>query len=611
MVEENPLSEPQAVEKAKDESKVEVAKREGRNLRGDIAETLADPEKSHFQDEDVQLLKFHGIYQQDNRETRVERKKAGLDKEYMFMIRVAAPGGAMTAEQYLALDEVAESYAFKSLKITTRQAVQLHGVVKGELKATMGEIHAALLGSLAACGDIPRNVTASPAPYADAVHDEVQAVARELAKELAPATGAYHEIWVDGEKYLDSDTQTLDEQNDLLAKEEPIYGRQYLPRKFKIAVAMDFDNSVDAWSDDCSLVAVTEGHNGDRRTVGYNLLVGGGMGLTHNKPETIGRIASPVAFVPAEHAVATVRGVVELYRDQGERSDRRAARIKYLMEKWGVPKFREQLQKRLPFELQDPREVQRPRQIDHLGRHDQGDGRQFYGVFVENGRVTDFDGGPLVRAAFRAICLNLKPGVRLTAQQSILFTDLAPSQVDELIHILQTHGIKTVEEVSNARRFALACVALPTCGLALTDGERAMPGVIDEIEAELASHGLSDVELTIRMTGCPNGCARPYNADIGFVGRKPGVYHVFVGGGLAGDRLADLYAADVPQEKFVETLRPLFVEFKSNRTPGESFGDYYQRLYASRVGDRPPRTVVTGKEEPTSGLIQLGVPASA
>ncbi|MGF1632314.1 MAG: NADPH-dependent assimilatory sulfite reductase hemoprotein subunit [Phycisphaerae bacterium] len=582
-------------------SKVEHAKHNGRNLRGTIATTLADEQASHFGDDDIQLLKFHGVYQQDDRDERIARKKAGQDKAWQFMTRIGTPGGQCTAEQYLDMDRLAETHANGTLRLTTRQAFQLHGILKGNLKDSLKQIHDALLKTMAACGDIPRNMMAPPACFADEAYQQAAVLAADLSRELAPATGAFHEIWIDGEKHLASDSQTLNENGDVIEREEPFYGSNYLPRKFKIAVALDVDNSTDLWANDCGLLAITEPaptqqNPAARRTLGYNLYVGGGLGMTHNKPETFARMASPVAYVKPEHAVEAVRGVVALFRDHGNRSERRNARIKYLIDAWGVEAFRAKLAEYVPFELSLPRDVPEPKQLDHLGRHDQGDGRQFYGVWVENGRIKDVENGPAYRTAFREIVQKHRPTVRLTPMQSVLFCDLSPDQVDDVIAVLQKHNVPTVESISNARRYSMACPALPTCGLALADAERIFPAVVEVLEHELERLGLADVELTLRMTGCPNGCARPYNADIGFVGRKPGVYHVFVGGGLAGDRLADLWAADVKIDAVADSLRPLFMQYKQDRKPGENLSDFYNRY----VGATERRTKITGKEEPRS-----------
>lgn len=573
------------------QSKVEAAKIAGDHLRGTIRQVLEDDSIPAFEHDDLQMLKFHGVYQQDDRDQRIARKKAGLDKAYSMMIRVGLPSGECTADQYIAMDNLCDSHANGTLRLTTRQAFQLHGVLKGNLKATMADIQRNLMTSLAACGDIPRNFMAPPTTIKTPVYLEVQRLSRELKQQLAPATGAYVEIWLDGERVKEG------------AAEEPFYGDQYLPRKFKVAVAIDTDNSVDVFANDCGLIAITDGADTAR---GYNLTVGGGFGMTHKKADTIARIASPICFVTPDQAEEAVRTVVEIFRDHGEREDRRHARIKYMLEQWGVDKLRAEMSRRMGVELPPAVETQRPFQHDHMGLGEQGDGKFYYGVFVENGRIADFDGGPRYKSAFRRICEELKPEVRLTPMQSIVFGELDRAQVDRLIDILREHGIKTVDELSKLRRYSMACVALPTCGLALSDSERVMPGIVDMLEELFESEGLADLDLTVRMTGCPNGCARPYNADIGFVGRKPGVYNVHVGGGLSGDRIADVYANDVKVEDFVDTLRPLLRAFKAGRTNGESLSDYYQRA----MGRTETRILITGAEDPTIETVDLTVSAA-
>ncbi|MHC5005064.1 MAG: NADPH-dependent assimilatory sulfite reductase hemoprotein subunit, partial [Planctomycetota bacterium] len=563
-------------------SKAERAKLASDHLRGGIARTLADDSAERFDEADALALKFHGIYQQDDRDERRRRRAAGAGKAFSFMLRVRLPGGILTPEQYLVIDELAERYASGSVRLTTRQSVQLHGVLKGDLRRTIAGINRTLLTTLSACGDVARNVMACPAPFSDEAHRAVGTLARELADALMPGTGAYHEIWLDGERLVSAEP------------EEPFYGAAYLPRKFKLGVTLDGDNAIDAYAYDAALIGLTAAGDGRSAVLGYNLLVGGGLGMTHNRPETIARLATPIAFVAPERAVEVVRAVAATFRDHGNRADRRQARLKYLLESWGPSRFRRALERRLGWSLADPRPMPAPRQLDHLGRHDQGDGRLFYGVFVPSGRVVDVPGGPRYRSALRRIVRTLRPGVRLTPMQSVLFTDLEPADVDRILAVLAEHDVPVVERLSSARRWSMACPALPTCGLALADAERALPGVVAELEKRLEVLGLGEVPLTVRMTGCPNGCARPYNADIGLVGRKPGVYHVYVGGGLGGDRLADLYAADVSQEHIVAVLAPLLARFAAERRGGEGLGDFHQRLQ----GRTEARTVLTGREAP-------------
>jgi sulfite reductase (ferredoxin) len=567
------------------ESKVEVAKRHGRHLRGAISETLAS-EATHFAEDDVSLLKFHGTYQQDDRDLRRAREAAGQEKAYAFMVRVAVPAGAITAEQYLGLEEIADEHGNHTLRVTTRQGFQFHGVLKGDLKATIAGVNQKLLTTIAACGDVERNVMGCSAPLGDADHETVRQVASAIARELRPATRAYHEIWLDGEKQVSSE------------QEEPFYGDRYLPRKFKTAVGLSNDNCVDIWSQDVGLLAIVS----DGRLQGFNLLVGGGLGMTHNKGDTTARLAEPLGFVPIPNGVEAVRIVAAIFRDHGNRSDRRHARLKYLIAEWGIQRFREEFERRASFPLGPAVALPSLPFHDHLGRHRQNDGRWFYGVFVQSGRIVDTPGHALKTALHQIVTL-LRPGIRLTGQQNLLLTDLDADGIETVERILQVHGVTLPTALSAARRFSMACPALPTCGLAVAESERAIPGILDEFEAELEALGLRDAPITIRMTGCPNGCARPYTADLAFVGRSLGLYNVYVGGGLAGDRLVDLYRADVPQDELLAAVRPLLVRWAAERTDGEGLGDFYQRL----MGLRATRTTVTGRELPTIDRIPVEV----
>jgi sulfite reductase (ferredoxin) len=571
--------------KVSKESKVEVAKRHGRHLRGAISETLAS-EATHFAEDDVSLLKFHGTYQQDDRDLRRAREAAGQEKAYAFMVRVAVPAGAITAEQYLGLEDIADEHGNHTLRVTTRQGFQFHGVLKGDLKATIAGVNQKLLTTIAACGDVERNVMGCSAPLGDADHETVRQVASAIARELRPATRAYHEIWLDGEKQVSSE------------QEEPFYGDRYLPRKFKTAVGLSNDNCVDIWSQDVGLLAIVS----DGRLQGFNLLVGGGLGMTHNKGDTTARLAEPLGFVPIPNGVEAVRIVAAIFRDHGNRSDRRHARLKYLIAEWGIQRFREEFERRASFPLGPAVALPSLPFHDHLGRHRQNDGRWFYGVFVQSGRIVDTPGHALKTALHQIVTL-LRPGIRLTGQQNLLLTDLDADGIETVERILQVHGVTLPTALSAARRFSMACPALPTCGLAVAESERAIPGILDEFEAELEALGLRDAPITIRMTGCPNGCARPYTADLAFVGRSLGLYNVYVGGGLAGDRLVDLYRADVPQDELLAAVRPLLVRWAAERTDGEGLGDFYQRL----MGLRATRTTVTGRELPTIDRIPVEV----
>jgi sulfite reductase (ferredoxin) len=569
----------------KPESKVEVAKRNSRRLRGTIAETLAS-DATHFEHDDIQLLKFHGTYQQDSRDERRGREAAGAEKAYSFMVRVAIPAGAITADQYLGLERIADQHANGTLRVTTRQGFQFHGVLKGDLKATIAGVNQELLTTISACGDVERNVMGCSAPLADADHAAVREVAEAVAADLRPGSRAYHEIWLDGEKQVSSE------------EEEPFYGDRYLPRKFKSAVGLSIDNCVDIYSQDVGLLAIVS----DGRVQGFNLLVGGGLGMTHNKADTTARLAQPLGFVPTAHGVEAVRLVASIFRDHGNRSDRRHARLKYLIAEWGIDRFREEFQRRASFPVTPPVPLPSLPYHDHLGRHRQPDGRWFYGVFIQSGRIVDSPEIGL-KTALHEIVTRFRPGVRLTAQQNLLLTDLDLESVQQVESVLRRHGVTPAQDLSAARRFSMACPALPTCGLAVAESERVIPTVLDQFEAELESLGLREVPLTIRMTGCPNGCARPYTADLAFVGRSLDLYNVYVGGGLAGDRLVDLYRADVHQDELLPALRPLLARWASERQGGEGLGDFYQRI----VGHASRRVAVTGREQPTFDLVQLQV----
>jgi sulfite reductase (ferredoxin) len=568
------------------ESKVEAIKRNSHHLRGSIAESLTQ-DTSHFNKDDVNLLKFHGTYQQDDRDERHERRKAGQEEAWQFMVRCAIPAGVVTSEQYLAMTDLCDRYANGALRVTTRQGFQLHGVVKKNLKATIKRINESLITTLSACGDVERNVMGCPAPLPDEPHRIVRQVARDIAVQLRPASKAYHEIWLDGEKALSTD------------QEEPFYGDQYLPRKFKTSIALADDNCVDVYNMDLGLVAVLEGE----RVAGFNVLVGGGMGMTHGKEDTAAKLAEPLGFVETENAIETARTVAAIFRDFGNRADRRHARIKYLIMERGIEWCRDEFQRRALFDLHPSRELPQPTYHDHLGRHPQEEGKWFYGVYIENGRIKDCERHHL-KTALREIATRFKPGMALTPHQNLLLTGLNEQDVDAVEKLLDDHGVTPADKLTAARRFSMACPALPTCGLAMAESERLMPSVVDAFEAELEALGLRDEPLTMRMTGCPNGCARPYTADIAFVGRRPDVYHVYVGGGMPGDRVADLYAADVATQDLTDTLRPLLANWAKRRQNGESLSDFYRRIY-----DRTePRLYITGRESPTMQLVQLEMP---
>jgi sulfite reductase (ferredoxin) len=587
------LKEKPASELAPKRSAVETIKEGSRLLRGGIREELA-AENDHFNDQDKQLLKFHGTYQQEDRDARKARRKEGVGKYYMFMVRCKIPGGKLTAQQYLAMDELAGSYANGTLRFTTRQGIQLHGVLKDHLKDTIAGINACLLTTLGACGDVERNVMACPAPHGDhGVHAQLQETAAILAAHLAPQTRAYHEIWLNGEKIEDAD-------NSSRADLEPLYGKTYLPRKFKTGLALPEDNCIDVYAQDLGLVAVVE--NCD--IVGYNVLVGGGMGMTHGNANTFPHLAKPICYVPARAVVGVAGAVVKLFRDHGNRADRKRARIKYLVHDWGVDKFRQVLADYVGGMLMPARPIEVRGFETHLGWQAQGNGKFYYGLSIENGRVKD-EGTLRLRSGLRAIIQRVQPSLRLTPLQDILLCDLDSAAKDEIERMLVEYGILRPDQISAVQRYSMACPAIPTCGLALTESERALPGFIDQFEAELERLGLGEEKLSVRMTGCPNGCARPYQSDIGLVGRSGDKYTVFVGGNVLGTRLNFMLKDLVPFAELMPTLQPLLEHFKQQRSPGESFGDYCHRMGAEKLREYLPRGAQATASGPHAGAATL------
>jgi sulfite reductase (ferredoxin) len=546
-------------------SPVEGIKDGSRQLRGTIALDLIR-DIDHFGESDKQLLKFHGTYQQEDRDARKSRRKDGVGKHYMFMVRCKIPGGRVIAAQYLALDDLASRCGNGTLRITSRQGIQFHGVLKSHLQETIAGINACLLTTLGACGDVERNVMACPAPHRhDAAHDELQETARTLAAHLAPRTRAYHEIWLNGRPVTETDTSPHDI--------EPLYGKVYLPRKFKTGLALPEDNCIDVYAQDLGLLAIVE----DGHIAGFNVLVGGGMGMTHGNASTFPHMARPICYVPAGSVVVAAEAVLRLFRDHGNRADRKRARIKYLVHDWGVERFREVLAGYLGGASLTP-----PKPIDvsgfdtHLGWHEQGDGKWYYGLSVENGRIKD-EGDERLRTGLRAVVVRFQPGIRLTPLQDILLCDVEAGDRVELEKTLREHGVRLSDAVSQLRRHSMACPAIPTCGLAISESERALPGIIDELETELKRLGLGNEKLGVRMTGCPNGCVRPYQSDIGLVGRSGDKYTLFVGGHILGHRLNFQMKDLVSRAEIVPTLVPILERFRAERQGGESFGDYCHR----------------------------------
>ena len=549
---------------------VEEIKSESHALRGTIQETLLG-DASHFSDEEYQLLKFHGTYQQDDRDQRVPRKKKNLDKAWMFMVRSKLPGGALSAQQYLAHDRIAGDLGNGTLRITTRQGFQLHGVLKGDLQDYIRRINESGITTWGACGDVVRNITAAPTPFKDEAHLDAQRLARELSETFLAKTTAYAQIWL-------NDEHLNPEPGDA----EPIYGRVYLPRKFKIGIAIPPRNDIDIYTNDLGFISNVE--NGV--VTGYTVVAGGGFGMSHGKTETFPALAKPLFYVAREHAVKAAVAVVGAQRDFGNRNDRKRARLKYLIDERGIDWFREEVVKRLDAPYEPAKEVHWNTVSDVLGWHEQGDGKLFCALWIEEGRIKDTPQRKW-RTAFRTIAEQFGFPVRLTTNCNIIFHDIDPTAKEKCTDILAAHGIPKPEYLTETRRLAQACVALPNCGLALAESERVFHLVLDKVDDILREFGLNEEPILIRMTGCPNGCARPYNADIAFVGRMPGKYALFVGGSVTGERLAGLQEKTVTLEDIPARVRGLIEEFVQNRHGNENFSNYWGRTHVNGPAPKP------------------------
>jgi len=539
-------------------SPVETLKTESHGLRGTLAAELAAGGIQVSEDA-YQLLKFHGSYEQFDRDTATERKQHKLEKEYQFMLRCRMPGGWMTARQYLYFDRLADTRANGSLRITTRQGIQFHGILKGDLKPAIADINETLLTTMSACGDVVRNIMASPTPLRNARQARIEADARALSEHLKPKTRAYYQIFLD-------EAPTGEDE------EETLYGPTYLPRKFKVGITHADDNTIDVLTNDLGIVALFEGD----RLRGYNIAVGGGLGMTHNNARTYPRLATPIAFVGPDDLVRMVEAVIKLQRDHGDRTNRRRARLKYVVDDMGLPWMRETLAQYFggPFADAEPMTLTVP---DILGWHEQGDGRLWLGVPVAAGRIVDAAGVRL-RTALRAIAERFAPGFVMSPQQDVLLTDIAPDNRAAISAILEAHGVVPAEALSPMARFALSCPALPTCGLALTEAERMHGEMVDGFDALLARHSLGQRRLSVRITGCPNGCARTYAGDIGIVGRMPGFYAIYTGGDFEGTRLSFKLLEKVPHAEVISLFDPLFAAWAGSDVPGEGFGDFCTRM---------------------------------
>jgi len=529
-------------------------------LAGTIAQTLADTTAARFSEDDYEFLKFHGIYQQDDRDQRKE------GKHYILMVRTKFPGGVLSASQYVVCDQLATTYGNNTLRITTRQDFQFHGIVKSNLRQTMKGLNDALMSTIAACGDVERNVMAPPTPATSPLIEEVLEQARRLSQALAPRTPAYHGIWLNG--------QELDLSSEANANfVDPLYQKNYLPRKFKTALVIPPLNDVDVFTNDLGFVVIEE----KGKLIGFNLLAGGGLGMSHGNAQTFPRLADVIGFLPPEHLEAVAKAVITVHRDFGDRTNRKHARLKYVLEDRGVEWFRIEVEQRAGIKLEAARPFQFTKQGDLLGWHRQSNGNYFLGLFVENGRILD-NGEYRLKSGLRQVVEQFRPEVRLTPSQNLLLVNIAPEHKAAIEQLLIAHGVSVTNPFSRTRLASMACPALPTCGLALAESERALPEILSRIEALLAELGLQQEELIVRMTGCPNGCARPYMAEIAFVGKGPNRYQVYLGGNEASTRMNRLYKDAVKGEELLNELRPILSRFKAERRNDERFGDYCARV---------------------------------
>ncbi|WP_019502939.1 sulfite reductase, ferredoxin dependent [Pseudanabaena sp. PCC 6802] len=563
-------------------SKVENLKEQSNFLRGPIDAELNDGH-SYFSQDGTQILKFHGSYQQKDRD--LEKAKAkGEEAAYSMMLRTRSPGGYIPWQLYLTLDKLCDRYGNRTLRATTRQGFQIHGILKQNLKTVIADIVNNMGSTVGACGDINRNVMAPPAPFKNKPE---YAIAREYAVKiadlLAPQAGAYYDVWLDGEKVMTSEAPEVTAARSHPGKgktstnvpdnPEPIYGTYYMPRKFKIAIAVPGDNSVDLFTNDLSLVTILDS---SQQLEGFNFYVGGGLGRTHNNDATIVRMADCIGFVPLADLYEAIKAVVAVQRDYGDRHNRRHARFKYILHDWGVEKFKQVLLDYYPTPLQPARPLPEFKYLDYLGWNEQGDGNYFLGISIENGRILDRDGLHL-KTALREIEEKFHLPIYLTPNHNLLLGEISPTAKNEIQSILDRCGVLPPEKIDPLTRYAMACPAFPTCGLAITESERAIPGIIQRIRVLLDRLSLGDEQFVTRMTGCPNGCARPYMAELGFVGSATDAYQVWLGGSFNSTRLAQPYMQRMPAEKLEETLEPLFAYFKRDRQVGEGFGDFCDR----------------------------------
>lgn len=550
----------------------EIAKANSNYLRGTIQESLADAHTGALRPEDEFLIKFHGTYQQQNRDLDEERKRQKLEPLYSFLIRVRVPGGVCTPQQWLDMDTLADKYADGDLKLTTRQAFQFHGVLKRKLKSTIKEINKSLLDTLAACGDVNRNVMASANPFESAIHAEVAEDAKRISAHLTPQTGAYHEIWLNDELVGGGEPKE---------NEEPLYGKLYLPRKFKVAMAIPPRNDSDVLSNDLGFIAIVE--NG--KLTGYNLSIGGGMAFSYGNTATYPRVADVVGFFPKEQLLDVAEAVLIFQRDHGNRSDRKNARLKYTIDRLGHAFFHEEILRSKNIKLEPARSYEFKTMGDKYGWTQGSDGKWHYTLFVEGGKLTD-KGMIKAKSAVRDIAKIHDGELILTGNQNVVIANVSEVNKNNIEALLKKYKIVDGLSLSQLRQNSIACAALPYCGLAFAEAERYLPSLIDKLDKVLEELSLLNTPISIRMTGCPNGCGRPFLAEIGLTGRAPDVYNLYLGASFTGTRLNKLYKENISEAEIIDTLRPILKDYAENHNTDEHFGDFVIRKgYIKAVGN--------------------------
>ncbi|GIN76775.1 assimilatory sulfite reductase (NADPH) hemoprotein subunit [Bacillus paralicheniformis] len=544
-------------------SDVERIKKESNYLRGTLKESMLEPLSAGISDDDNRLMKHHGSYLQDDRDLRNERQKQKLEPAYQFMLRVRMPGGVATPEQWLVMDELARKYGNGTLKLTTRETFQMHGILKWNMKKTIQSIHSAMLDTIAACGDVNRNVMCASNPYQSEIHREVYEWSKKLSDDLLPRTRAYHEIWLDEEKV--AGTPDAEEV-------EPMYGPLYLPRKFKIGIAVPPSNDIDVFSQDLGFIAIVE----DDKLIGFNVAIGGGMGMTHGDKATYPQLAKVIGFCKPDQLYDVAEKTITIQRDYGNRSVRKNARFKYTIDRLGLETIKNELENRLGWSLAEAKPYHFEHNGDRYGWVKGVNGRWHFTMFVEGGRVTDYDDYKLM-TGLREIAKVHTGDIRLTANQNLIIANVTSQKKKKISELIEQFGLTDGRHYTALRRSSIACVALPTCGLAMAEAERYLPKLIDKIDEIIEENGLKNEEITIRMTGCPNGCARHALGEIGFIGKAPGKYNMYLGAAFDGSRLSKMYRENIGEEEILKELRDILPRYAKERNEGEHFGDFVIR----------------------------------